>query len=218
MGPLLFLSSLQYFVVQLLVASRWRSPYSLSRNTISDLGNTRCGVFSGRLVCSPLHALMNLSFVGLGVTMIAGSLLISRAAATTRSLSSGLGCLAISGVGVILVGTFPENSNPGAHAIGAALSFLVGNLGVVTMGLSRSLALPLRLIALTAGATTLVALVFYVEDEYLGLGEGGMERIVAYPQTIWLVALGAYLLTRPKGLRRREPRARLQRRARWSSH
>ncbi len=180
----------------------------MRRNTISDLGNTRCAAFSGRLVCSPLHVLMNLSFIALGVTMIAGSLFISRVVATARLRSLGLGCLAISGVGVILVGTFPENTVPSAHAIGAALSFSVGNLGVMTMGLNRGFALSLRLFAVIAGATTLVALVFYVNAEYLGLGEGAMERIVAYPQTIWLLALGGYLLIRPMNLRRREPLAR----------
>jgi hypothetical membrane protein len=151
---------------------------------------------------------MNLSFIALGVTMIAGSLFISRVVATARLRSLGLGCLAISGVGVILVGTFPENTVPSAHAIGAALSFSVGNLGVMTMGLNRGFALSLRLFAVIAGATTLVALVFYVNAEYLGLGEGAMERIVAYPQTIWLLALGGYLLIRPMNLRRREPLAR----------
>ena len=28
----------------------------------------------------------------------------------------------------------------------------------------------------------------------LGLGVGGMERMVVYPMTVWLIALGGYLM------------------------
>jgi hypothetical protein len=41
--------------------------------------------------------------------------------------------------------------------------------------------------------------VFFASSHYLGLGEGGMERIVAYPQTLWLIFFGTYLsVTAPK--------------------
>ena len=59
---------LQYYVVQLIVALAWRVPYSWNGNTISDLGNTMCGKYGSRVVCSPLHGIMNVSFVALGVT------------------------------------------------------------------------------------------------------------------------------------------------------
>src|ERR1700722_19315337 len=78
LGPIFYAAGVQYFVVQLLVALRWSPPYSISRNTISDLGNTACGSWNGRYVCSPLHDLMNLSFIVLGITMLLGSVLSSR--------------------------------------------------------------------------------------------------------------------------------------------
>ena len=53
---------------------RWPRPYNISRNTISDLGNTACGTWKGRYVCSPLHDLMNGSFIALGITMLLGAL------------------------------------------------------------------------------------------------------------------------------------------------
>ena len=41
----------------------------------------------------------------------------------------------------------------------------------------------------------LVALSFFLKNVYLGLGIGGMERIVSYPQTIWMIVFGAYVLS-----------------------
>ena len=198
-GPLLYLSSFQYFVIQFLVAIRWSPSYSLSRNTISDLGNTVCGRFDGRFVCSQFHTLMNLSFVGLGASMIAGSVLMARSVATNRARSWGFTFIAVGGFGVVLVGTFPENANPALHGIGAFLPFFVGNLGVLIFGLSRGLPRRFRLFSLTCGTASLVALLFYVLADYLGLGEGGLERIVAYPQTIWLILFGVLVLAHPIG-------------------
>src|SRR4051812_14625263 len=77
LGPVIWLLSTQYFMIQMIVAAAWKSPsYSWRFNTISDLGNTACNLADGRVVCSPLHGLMNLSFITLGIIMACGSLLI----------------------------------------------------------------------------------------------------------------------------------------------
>ena len=193
LGPLLYISSFQYFFIQFVVSLRWSPPYSLKRDTISDLGNTACGRFNGRYICSPLHTLMNVSFVVLGVTMVAGSVLVWRGLSSARARSLGFAFMGIGGIGVVLVGLFPENSVSALHGIGSALPFLIGNVGVLMLGFSLKLPVVLRLLTLITGAVALTALVFYASTHYLGLGEGGIERLVAYPQTIWLVAFGAYL-------------------------
>jgi hypothetical membrane protein len=72
------LSSLQYFVAQVIAASAWEPPYSWRLNAISDLGAVGCGPFDGRSVCSPLNGVMNASFILLGLAMTAGSVLLSR--------------------------------------------------------------------------------------------------------------------------------------------
>ena len=192
-GPMLYLSSLQYFIIQVLVSLRWSPPYSLSRDTISDLGNTACARFNGRYVCSPLHELMNVSFILLGLTMIAGSILVGPVVARRRAGSLGFVWMAVGGIGVVVVGLFPENSVPLFHGIGATLPFLIGNAGVVLIGITAELAPVLRGVTLCAGLVSLAALVFYASGHYGGLGEGGIERIVAYPQTVWLILLGTHL-------------------------
>lgn len=194
LGPWLYLSSLQYFVVQVLVSLRWSPAYSISRDTISDLGNTACGRFNGRHVCSPLHALMNGSFIVLGLSMILGSILIARSVARTRAGSVGFTMMGVGGLGVIVAGIFPENTIPLFHGIGAALPFLVGNAGLLVIGLSLTLSSTVRAFTVGVGALSLMALVLYASTRYVGLGEGGIERVVAYPQTIWLMAFGWYLL------------------------
>lgn len=183
------------------MAAQWSRPYSISRNTISDLGNTACGAYGGRLVCSPLHGVMNASFITLGITMMAGSVLILREFGQRRGAAAGLAAMVISGLGVIMVGAFPENSVPALHGIGAAVTFVLGNIGIIIAGRSLSLPAPLRLYSYLSGSLALIALGCFVSGHYLGLGEGGMERVVAYPQTAWLIVIGLYLLAAGRAAR-----------------
>ena len=39
----------------------------------------------------------------------------------------------------------------------------------------------------------LVAIVLFALHEYLGFGPGGMERLAAYPEVIWLISFGIYI-------------------------
>jgi hypothetical membrane protein len=199
LGAIFYVSTLQYFLVQFLVSLRWSPPYSLRRNTISDLGNTSCSRFNGRYVCSPLHSLMNLSFVLLGLAMIGGSLLVCRYLPTVRLLTVGFVSIALAGVGAVMVGLFPENTIPALHGIGASLPFLAGNIGLLLVGLSLAGPAALRVYSVASGLVALISLVFYATSHLLGFGEGGIERVVAYPQTVWLIVFGIYVtVSKPK--------------------
>ncbi|HSX45988.1 MAG TPA: DUF998 domain-containing protein [Candidatus Saccharimonadia bacterium] len=193
LGPALWISSLQYFIVQLAVALNFAGGYSLSRNTISDLGNTVCGAYGGRFVCSPDHGLMNLSFVVLGLTMMAGAPLIYQEFREGRTAITGFAFMAIAGFGTVLVGLFPENTVSALHITGAALPFFIGNLGLVILGASLSLPRWLRIYTILTGLWNLLALALLMTNHYLGLGQGGIERLTAYPQTIWLIVFGLYM-------------------------
>jgi len=199
LGLWLYVSSIQYFLIQILVAQQWSPPYSIAYDTISDLGNTTCGTFNRRFVCSPWHSLMNVSFLALGAAMIGGSLLLRHQYARSRTGTAGFSLLAVSGLGVVLVGIFPENSVPALHGIGAAAPFVLGNIAIIVLGGILPVPIVLRLYSFLSGAVALVALGCYATSHDLGLGEGGIERVVAYPQTIWLLIIGLDRLTRRSG-------------------
>jgi hypothetical membrane protein len=192
-GPSFWMLSVQYFITQLVVAHDWTRPYSLSQNTISDLGNSACGTYGARFVCSPLHSWMNASFIVLGVSMLIGAMFIYQEFRKSRGSAAGFGCMAVSGVGTLLVGVFPENTISALHFLGAMLPFVIGNLGMIILGLVLDLPKNLRLYSVISGAIALGALLLFIINTYLGLGVGGMERIAAYPQTVWLIIFGLYM-------------------------
>lgn len=67
-----------FLVAQLVAGRAWRTPYSWSRNNISDLGNVGCGPWGDdrRYVCSPLHDVMNFGLVITGILVAAGVILL----------------------------------------------------------------------------------------------------------------------------------------------
>ncbi len=194
-GPIVWILSIQYFLAQLVAAAAWTSPaYSWTRNVISDLGNTACGPYADRVVCSPQHSLMNGSFIMLGLTMALGSLLIYQMFQRSRSSLIGFSMMAAAGVGAILVGAFPENTVSSLHAIGAFLALGVGNVAMIILSLAlRQVRRGFRIYTLISGVVATAAFVLFVFGIYLGFGAGGMERLAGYPQTLWLIVLGIYM-------------------------
>ena len=192
-GPIMWMLSFQYFLTQYIVANGWANSYSLTKNTISDLGNTVCALRSNGYVCSPLHSLMNASFVTLGVFMAIGSLLIYQEFKESLRTLIGFSCMLIAGVGTILVGIFPENTISVLHGIGAFLPFFIGNLGILILGITLNIPKLLRNFTQATGIVALIAFFLFVSHIYLGIGRGGMERVTAYPQTLWLIIFGIYI-------------------------
>jgi hypothetical membrane protein len=197
-GPIVFMASALYFVAQIVVGWVWNPPYSLIHNTISDLGNTRCAPYGASYVCSPRHTLMNIAFIFLGLCMAAGSLLIYQEFTERRSAERiaalvGFTCMAIGGLGAILVGSFPENTISSLHISGAGLAIGVGNIGILVLGLVLPLPEGLRGFMLAFSTLSLAALIMFACHRDFGLGQGGMERIAAYPETVWLIRFGLYI-------------------------
>jgi hypothetical membrane protein len=196
-GPTVYVTSVSYFVAQLAVAWVWRPPYSLVHNTISDLGNTACGEYGHAYLCSPRHAWMNAALITLGVIMALGSLLIYqefREASTPerRGALLGFSLMALAGVGTILVGCFPENVNHAVHIVGATLAIGVGDLAIVLLGWVLTLPDRMRTYMRCWATLALGAAVCFACHRDFGIGAGTMERIAAYPETIWLISFGLY--------------------------
>lgn len=198
LGPLIFVSSALYFYAQIAVAWVFHPSYSLVLNSISDLGNTSCGKYDGHLACSPRHVLMNVAFVYLGLVMVSGSALLYHEFSERRRPEQiaaivGFVCMAIGGLGTVLVGIFPENTNHAMHVAGAALAIGVGNLGIFILGAALSLPEPMRRNMLIFSTTSATALLLFAFHRYFGIGAGTMERIAAYPETVWLIVFGLYV-------------------------
>ena len=192
-GPISWILSLQYFISQVFVAQAWNPPYSWSLNTISDLGNTQCGQYHERFICSPHYPLMNASLIILGITIALGSALIYYGFKRSFWSYIGFSMMAIAGVGAWFVGAFPEDTISQLHIVGAAMPFLFGNISLIILGLTLEIPRWFKYLTVLSGALALVALLFFLKDEYLIFGLGGMERIVAYPQTLWLIVFGIYV-------------------------
>jgi hypothetical membrane protein len=197
LGGFFWILNIQYYLVQFIVAKDWpkSNGYSLSNNTISDLANTHCGSYGARLVCSPLHIYMNISFIILGLTIILGAVLLRKYAVIGFYTKTGLICLIFSGLGGILVGLFPENVAASPHVLGASLSFGLGNIGLLLLGYyGVKFSKYVRGLGLVFGLIGLLASILFISHSYLGLGIGGMERIASYPQSIWMIVAGSSIL------------------------
>ena len=78
----------------------------------------------------------------------------------------------------------------------------MGNAALIVIATAPMLPIVLRVYSLLSGTLAILALVGYSSGHYLGLGEGGIERVVAYPQTVWLIEIGLFLLVRIRHLQR----------------
>lgn len=194
LGPLVWILTVQYFINTFIVASAWPTAYSWRFNTISDLGSTICASIDDRAVCSPLHYLMNASFIILGIIMATGSLLIYQEFRESKLTFIGFSLMALAGFGAALVGLFPENTIPLLHLLGAAGPFLLGNVSLLILGIGLYKISPvMRVYTIASGAVSLIALYFFITAHYGQLGIGGTERLVAYPQSIWSIIFGLYM-------------------------
>ena len=75
--------------------------------------------------------------------------------------------------------------------------------GVITQTGSRVHAFkllntPFLAIAVILGLMSFAALALFAAKAYLGLGPGGMERMILYPILIWGAGLGGYLIASSK--------------------
>ncbi|XVV10055.1 DUF998 domain-containing protein [Actinoplanes sp. CA-131856] len=197
-GGLLWFASLLWFFGQYAAQAAWRTPYSLTRNYVSDLGATTCGDFpagSGRYVCSPLHAVMNTSFVLWGTVWLLGGLLFA-AADTRRSGRLSYGLIALGGLGTIVVGLVPENADFTVHSVAAAVQTFAVAAGLAVLGAHllrtghRAAGTLTVLVAFTSVAGIVATAAAESSGAFAGIGLGVWERGSLWPLPIWLAAAG----------------------------
>ena len=183
-GAAIFLGSAQFGVL-IIVAEALYQNYDVSKNAISDLGatctTTTCTVFH------PSSEIFNGSLLVLGAALLLGAYLIRGGA-----WKPFVACVALAGFGVVGVGLLPETAG-GIHGVVSLIAFLFSGLAAILS--FRVMSSPFRYFSVVLGAMALMAIVLFLSGTYLGLGLGGMERMIAYPSLFWYVSLGGYLMS-----------------------
>ena len=134
----------------------------------------------------------------LGFTMIAGSLFIyqefhEKPVAEKQSALAGFTLMALAGVGTFFVGIFPENAHHALHLVSASLAIGVGNLAILILGWTLDIPQRLKSFMRFWAPVSLIAGCLLAFHHNFGIGAGLMERIAAYPESIWLIIFGAYI-------------------------
>jgi hypothetical membrane protein len=191
-GVLFFLAVTQ-FVLCLIIAEALYPGYSVSDNYISDLG------------VGPSAIVFNSSAFLLGLLLLAGTYL-QRRSPNFKTLNILLLLMAIGAMGV---GVFTKDFTL-AHGAVSSMAFFFAGLSAIAS--FKVLQKPLSLISIVLGAMTLTALalfsagiitsgsltsnIAYDSSFFLGLGPGGMERMIVYPALMWLAAFSGHLVTK----------------------
>lgn len=186
-GAIIFVGAVQ-FILCLTIAEALYPAYSVSENYISDLGVG---------VSAPIF---NASVFVLGLAAVASVYFMQSFVRDKIFLTF----LALCGIGAMGVGVFPENYGV-IHTFFSLIAFLFGALSAIA---SYKIQKPtLSYLAAVLGLISLAALVVFgfsevsvhfdggkAADFYLGLGKGGMERMIAYPIILWAAGFGGHLM------------------------
>lgn len=190
-GSLLFLGGAE-FLIAMIVAESLFPYYSVSGNQISDLGANCAG--SVCAIFQPSADTFDASVFILGLAGFVGGYLIFRSRYSSVGILTMMG-----GLGAMGVGVFPETTGELHLLVSFITFFFTGLAAIASYRLFRP---PMSYFGVGLGVFVLVALVLYGSDTYLGLGPGGMERMMAYPALIWVVGAGANLMGTPPPARR----------------
>jgi hypothetical membrane protein len=188
----LFLVASAQFILGLVVAEALYPDYSVANNYVSDLG------------VGPSSTVFNSSAFLFGLLSVIGAYFLPRTV-DFRGLTVLLVLMAIGAMGV---GVFTSAFSTTIHGIVSLMAFGFGALSAITS--FRVTKLPLSAISVVLGAMTLGALALFgaglvttgslttnvppASEFFLGIGPGGMERMIVYPAGIWLTLFSGYLI------------------------
>jgi len=166
--------------------------YSVASNYISDLG-ANCPP-SGSCYLPPSALLFDSSIVILGLTFLICAYYLHRA---FRWMPATL-LVAITGLGAIGVGVFPETAGIVHEFVSLLLALFAGLSAIASYKLQKK---PLAYLSVILGILTIACLILAVptilpnrSSSYLGLGAGGIERLVFYPAILWAIGFGSHLM------------------------
>ncbi len=173
-GFLLFIAGVAG-VLGIIIAEALHPLYSTRQNYISDLG------------VGPSAIVFNTSMVLLGLSIIGSSYFIQKA----FNIKLATVLLAVTGIGAVGVGIFTEDAGF-LHVIFSLITFLFA--GITAILSYKLVKPPLSYLSIAFGGVTLLSLVLFGTENYLNLGKGGMERMIAYPALLWATGFGGHLI------------------------
>jgi hypothetical membrane protein len=185
-GALFFIAATQ-FVFGLIFSEALYSSYSIADNYISDLG------------VGPSAMIFNSSVFLMGLLLIIGAYFLQRA--FDFKILTVL--LALTAIGAMGVGIFTEHFGI-IHWLVSSIAFLFGGLSAIFSVVCsyvhnfKLVKMPFSAMALILGLMSLGALALFACGIYLGLGKGGMERMILYPLLMWGAGFGGYLIANPE--------------------
>lgn len=176
------------FVLGLIVSEALYSGYSISDNYISDLG------------VGPSSIIFNSSVFLLGLLLVIATYFVQRAFREYKALTL---MLILTSIGAMGVGVLTEDFGI-IHGVMSLIVFLFGGLSAIFSVICshahrfKLLKTPFSIISVILGVMCLGALLLFIGKIDLGLGMGGMERMIAYPVLIWGAGFGGYLIAYPE--------------------
>jgi len=173
---LLYFCAATQFVLALVIAEALYPGYSISNNYISDLG------------IGPSSIVFNSSIFLLGVLSLIGTYCLYQV--SRNKIFTIL--LMISSAATMGVGVFTEHFLI-IHYVVSVLAFLFGGISAIYS--YKMVKRPFSILGVLLGIFSLTAMILFLGDMTLGLGVGGMERLIVYPILLWFVGFGVFLIT-----------------------
>ena len=160
--------------------------YSVSNNYISDLGAMcRGGVC---IIYQPSSMIFNFSIVILGIMITLSSYYIYKLFRSFALTS----VVFLAGVGSIGVGVFPETYGV-LHTISSIITFIPASfIPLVASFVIRDSFF--RIFSVAMSTLSIISLALFISRNDLGLGIGGIERLIVYPILFWALFFGGYVL------------------------
>jgi hypothetical membrane protein len=187
-----FLVAAAQFMLGLVVAEALYPGYSVADDYVSGLG------------VGPSSIVFNSSAFLFGLLSIIGAYFLPR----TVDFRCPKALLILMAIGAMGVGIFTSAFSTTIHGAVSLMAFGFGSLSAIAS--FKVTKLPLSAISVTLGVMTLGALALFAaglvttgsltsseppaSEFFLGIGPGGMERMIVYPALIWLTLFSGHLI------------------------
>lgn len=177
LGAVVFLLRPTYIATEFVTAAATTGGYSFVSDSVSKLGEVGCA----DAYCSPRHEVMNGSFMGYGVLLAGGALLLARPLGPWVT-----GLLVVSGISSYATGLAPLDQDAVLHTLAATPLFVGQPLALLLLAARVRTEKPRLSQALFAtGAVTAAAAAGFVlsGDERAA---GALERLALWPVLLGL--------------------------------